>query len=734
MLFKGIFEHTKTRTIHSKIIRFIYILITLAILLSFSLYFVTTTVQAAQYTEVYKNSTSVNGYPGYATLIDSLKSAHKNWTFTILYTGLDWNQVIKNETTAAHGRNLIDGSKTGEWVCSKCADDKYDNGSWKCASEATVSYYMDPRNSLYEDYIFQFEDLTWQDNVYTIAGINSILSDCKYLLGSKITYTKTNGTTGTINKSYAQVIMEAAKAEGISAYHLAARIRQEQGPGSKASSTATGTYTGYKGYYNFFNVNATGTGSATIIKNALTYAKTKGWTDPEKSIKGGAKFVADEYINCGQKTLYLQKFDVDNSDGSLYWHQYMQNVSAAKSEASTVKNSYADLDQPFHFIIPVFKNMPETKCPMPGSQSIVTQNIQVTSSSIDVRETRSTSASKIGTINKGDKVLRIEIGNSKVNGYIWDKIVLDNGKKGYIISSGIKLLEDNTNCNIRAIATEPGNLRNGPGTSGTTVLTTLSVGQYVTIIEKGKYNNINGENWTRIVLSDGRQGYIVARYLEEISNSSGSGTTGKEIVKVVCSALAVREESGTSSKILKYADRGDYLTRTAKGVSTANGYTWDAVVTDDGIEGYVARGDSDGDYIQLVSGGASTTIKGTGFKTSGSDVLCNPNITIQNIKKVVPDAVIKDNSGKEVSSGNIGTGYTIKVDGRTYTVKKIGDTNGDGIVSSADYVRIKNYLRGTVSLNANQKYTADANGDGTVSSADYVRIKNYLRGKASISI
>lgn len=300
MLKQSILLHFKTISI-----KFIYILVIMVFLLCICY----SQVEAAQYTEKYTSSSSINSntYPGYTTLIDSLKKAHPNWTFTILYTDLDWNQVIKNETTAAHGRNLIDGSKTGEWVCSKCADDKYDNGSWKCASEATVSYYMDPRNSLFEDYIFQFENLKWVDGVYTIDGINKILSDCKYLQGNKITYTKTNGQKGTINKSYAQVIYEAAKENKISAYHLAARIRQEQGPGNSASSTATGTYSGYKGYYNFFNVNAYGSGSSTIIKNALTYAKQKGWTDPEKSIKGGAKFVADEYINYGQNTLYLQK-------------------------------------------------------------------------------------------------------------------------------------------------------------------------------------------------------------------------------------------------------------------------------------------------------------------------------------------------------------------------------------------------------------------------------------------
>jgi len=727
--------------LEKKIIKFIYILSIIIFLSCAFLEIMNTSVQAAQYTEKYVNSSSINQtrYPGYATLIDNLKKSHPDWTFTLLYTGLDWNQVIKNETTAAHGRNLIDGSKTGEWICPTCSDNKYDNGSWKCASEATVAYYMDPRNSLFEDYIFQFENLKWVDGVYTIDGINKILADCKYLQGSKITYTKTDGKTGTINKSYAQVIYDAAKENKISPYHLAARIRQEQGPGSKASSTATGTYSGYKGYYNFFNVNASGSGSSTIIKNALKYAKSQGWTDPEKSIKGGASFVANEYISRGQSTLYLQKFDVDNSDGSLYWHQYMQNVSAAKTEGSTIlktyKNINSKLNQSFNFIIPVYNNMPTTRCPQPGSQSIVTQNVQVTDTSVIVRSSKSTTASKVGTLKKGAKVLRIEIGNTKTNGYYWDKVVLDNGTKGYVISSSLKLLDDITNCNIRGVATEPGNVRNGPGTSGTTVITTLTVGQSVIIVEKNKYKNINGENWTRIYLPDGRQGYIVERYLEELTTTNNGGnTTSKEIVKVVTnSGLAVREDPGTDSKILKYADKGDYLTRIDKEVSNKNGYIWDKIITDDGIEGYVARGDEDGDYIQLVSiSSDAVAINGSGFKTSGMHMVCEPKITVANIKKVAPDAVIRNANGTEVTSGDVGTGYTIKYNGQTYTITKMGDSTGDGAITSADYVRVKNYLRSKESLNANQISAADVTGDGKVTSADYVKIKNYLRGKEKI--
>ena len=658
----------------------------------------------AQNTKDYKKGSSMlDDYPGYSALLDDLMEEHPNWTFTILYTGLNWDTVIKNETTATHGRNLIQG-KSGEWVCSVCGDKPYDNGSWRCASAATVSYYMDPRNSLYEDYIFQFENLKWVDGKYTIDGIKKILDGCDYLLTSKITYTTTSGGKKTINKTYAEVIMDAAEEAGISPYHLASRIRQEQGTGSKASATATGTYSGYKGYYNFLNVNASGSSSSAIIKNALSYAKKQGWTDPEKSIKGGAKFLAKEYIQYGQNTLYLQKFDVDDSDGDLYWHQYQQNVSAAKTESSSIMKTYkdidSDLDMPFNFVIPVFENMPSTKCAMPGTQSIVTENIQVTSSSVAVYKSKSKSSTKIATLKKGAKVLRIERGSKKENGYIWDKIVLDNGTKGYIISSGIKLIDDITNCDITAVAIEPGNVRNGPGTSGTTVLTTLTVGQRVTLIEKGKYKNVDGYDWSRIILADGTQGYIVARYLEEVSDN-GSTSSGSDIVKVVCDGgLTIRKSPGTSSSILGYADKGDYLTRTAKAVSTANGYTWDKVVTDSGKTGYVARGDDDENYIEPVSGTGSSSIKGNGFKTTGSNLICEPDITVSNILNKASGAVVKNTSGKTVTSGNIGTGFTIKYNGTAYTVIKKGDVNSDGKVTSSDYVKIKNYImgKGTITI------------------------------------
>ena len=525
-------------------------------------------------------------YPGYEELLQNLQKKHPNWNFTILETDLDWNDVIKNETVASHGRNLIYYTYNGSWVCSSCGNRLYDSGRWKCASELAVSYYMDPRNWLNENNIFQFENLAYNGDIQNIDGVKKILSTVPWANGNKITYIKPDGTTAELNKSYAEVIMEAAKEAGISPYHLAARIKQEQGATATASSTGRGDNATYKGYYNFLNIQATG---ADIIGNALKYAQTQGWEDPEKSIIGGAKFIASAYISRGQSTLYLQKFDVDNSDGSLYYHQYMQNVSAAVTEGNTVKSSYESMgliDSSINFVIPVYKNMLNEPSCSPAGTVPVTQNVKVTGDKVSVRNGKSTSASEIAKVNSGDILLRIEIAGSKENGYYWDKVVLNDGKKGYIARDYIKLVDDVTNANISAIANVNVNLRNGPGTNDTKVITTVTSGQSVTIIETGKYDGLDGYKWSRIKLSNGTKGYLVSDYLTEVAK------TEYQIGYVNCSndgKVNIRSGVGTEHSVVTSLGKDSKVTVLQKSAGEANGFTWDKIVTADGLEGFIAN-------------------------------------------------------------------------------------------------------------------------------------------------
>lgn len=300
----------------------------------------------------------------YQTALKTLKDKHPGWTFVPMKTGLDWNTVIAREIDG--GKSLVHKS-----FPEYTKEGAYDDGAWFYASEEILEYYMDPRNSLTEDAIFQFEQLTYNASYHTEAALENFLQNT-FMKGDK-------NAPGT-NMTYAHIIwaIGAEEIRRVSPFHLAARIYQEQGSGT--SALISGTYPGYEGLYNYFNVRATGTTTTEVIENGLKYAASQNppWRDAYFSILGGADVISANYIRKGQDTLYLQKYNVNpKGEHALYTHQYMQNISAPVSEAKSIRNLYRDagaLESPFVFKIPVYENMPETACAMPqSSRNVVLQ-------------------------------------------------------------------------------------------------------------------------------------------------------------------------------------------------------------------------------------------------------------------------------------------------------------------------------------------------------------------------
>lgn len=371
-------------------------------------------------------STDIDGinesqYPGYKQLIKNLKAQFPNWTIKVLYTDLDWNTVIANEYTG-HGaspRNLIQQTNTytNEWICSICGNKVYDNGSWRCASEKGIKYMMDPRNSLNVADIFQFEELT--NGGYSNATVDQMVQ-------------------GTFLQGHTNGIVNAANRNNINPYYIIARLLQEQGRSGSVLSLGNGYNGQYIGYYNAFNIGATGSGKDKVILNGLAYAQKKGWTSLDASIDGGIEIIAKEYIKKGQNTLYLQKFDVDNSDGQLYWHQYMQNLLAAQSEQQTLRNTYDEINSissQHTFIIPLYKNMPASPCARPNtsgenvtSTDIVKVNVD---SSLRLRDLPNGSKT-LGWLWKNEYVTRLEKATSKIAGTYWDKVMKSDGTTGFV--------------------------------------------------------------------------------------------------------------------------------------------------------------------------------------------------------------------------------------------------------------------------------------------------------------
>ena len=287
----------------------------------------------------------------YREALIALKQKHPTWTFVKMTTGVSFQTAINNE--------LGDKSLIHSSLGAAVREGIYGQNTWYYATPEILSYYMDPRNFLNEEKIFQFELLTYNAQYHTQPALDTFLNQ---------TFMNNSKKAPKMDITYSDIIWNLARVKKISPFFLASRIYQEQGNGT--SPMISGTYAGYEGYYNYLNIGASGKTNTEVITNGLSYAKQNGWTDPYKSIDGGGDVIADGYVLKGQDTLYLQKFNVNPASGRMYGHQYMQNISAASSESSSTKKMYAgagSLDQVFVFKIPVFNDMPDTPCAYPQS-------------------------------------------------------------------------------------------------------------------------------------------------------------------------------------------------------------------------------------------------------------------------------------------------------------------------------------------------------------------------------
>jgi beta-N-acetylglucosaminidase len=287
----------------------------------------------------------------YREALAALKNAHPNWTFVKMPTGVSFQTAVNSE--------LGDKSLIHSSLGAAVREGLYGQNTWYYATPEILSYYMDPRNFLNEEKIFQFELLTYNAEYHTQPALETFLST---------TFMKGPAHAPQMDITYADIIWNLSRVKNISPFFLASRIYQEQGNGT--SPMISGTYPGYEGYYNYLNIGASGKTNAEVITNGLSYAKNSGWSDPYKAIDGGADQISKNYVLKGQDTLYLQKFNVNPATGNMYGHQYMQNISAASSESSSTKKMYAgagSLNQNFVFKIPVYNDMPDTPSPYPQS-------------------------------------------------------------------------------------------------------------------------------------------------------------------------------------------------------------------------------------------------------------------------------------------------------------------------------------------------------------------------------
>ena len=317
---------------------------------------------------------TAQGFPeSYKAQLKALHNVYPNWVFEAQNTNLTWAEVIEAES--ALGKNLVYKDSINSWKSTQNGAYNWETGEWKwfdsggwvMASKEMIEYAMDPRNFLDSTNIFQFIKQSYNANALNSSQLVQKKTDLTNMV--KGTY-----LAGTCDgRAYVDVIMDAAAASGVCPFTLASMMIQEQGKNGTGNGISGDAY-GYKGYYNYFSVGAFKTDTMEAVERGLWYASGSGrgettygrpWNTRTKSIMGGSKFYAEEYVSVGQDTLYLKKFNVQGNN--KYWHQYMTNVQGAISEGRHIAEAYDSnaRQSALVFKIPVYKNMPETACIKP---------------------------------------------------------------------------------------------------------------------------------------------------------------------------------------------------------------------------------------------------------------------------------------------------------------------------------------------------------------------------------
>ena len=341
----------------------------------------------------YRDEFAKAGFPeSYFSKLSILKAAHPKWTFKAINTGIDFNYAVNRENTLGNSLLEVTGSYNnvgylntlpGSYNYYTDSFKAFDGSTWYAANYDTIAYYMDPRNFLIDMYVFQFEALAYEKDLQTLSVVQKLLN-------------------GDYLNNFANSYISAAQDSNVSPVYLASLSKQEVGGRSYATTAVNGgafTYNGktYSGIYNPYNIGAySGTNP---VYNGLYWATGSGystttydrpWTSMDKAIRGGAKWIGQNYINIGQNTIYFKKWDVvanvNSASGNNFDHQYQTNIQAPMTEGNSVYKSYNDskiLDSSFVFYIPVYNNMPSaTSLPATGNPNNYLKSLSINGSSV----------------------------------------------------------------------------------------------------------------------------------------------------------------------------------------------------------------------------------------------------------------------------------------------------------------------------------------------------------------
>lgn len=476
------------------------------------------------------------------------------------------------------------------------------------------------------------------------------------------------------------------------------------------------------------------------------------WTTPRAAIIGGAKFITESYINAGQFTSYLKKFNV-NPEGShkVYNHQYMANLQAPYSEAYSSFKSYRDNDLlklPIEFSIPVYENMPDyTK--LPEKEIDNSCQSEVTDSEfealLDIEGFPESYKCKLRLIHNNYsnwifKAMHTNLDFNKSVNAEQSVSSIQGGDIYYDLSSGSRIETEKNwykaNKETVAYYLDPRN---------------FLIPERILMFEKLNYS----ENYTTTVVQSILNGTFMAEY-SLIDNQSYAeifveAGVSANISSVYLASLA-RQESGSNGS---RATSGEEFTY--KGITYKSLYNFYNIGANSSAESPILAG------LVWASGGSTNVIVNKEDNSNNNEMENKEEIKTITEEELLKKLEVKNNNNclvgfslgtkvktiKDILSNlNVSiegasdddilkTGQTIEIkDGDktfTYTISIKGDVDGDGNVGTIDDILIVNYILDKGELNFAQSLAADLNNDGIVGTIDDIIIVNYIIGKGSLN-
>lgn len=518
------------------------------------------------------------------------------------------------------------------------------------------------------------------------------------------------------------------------------------------SDTNAGTGNGCKdNWYYIYYKNTYGYVCSTYVNTKTNNQSTtygRPWTTPKKAIMGGAQFISGSYIGRGQFTSYLKKFNV-NPDGyyEVHNHQYMANLRAPSSEASTTYNSLKNnemLNNPFNFIIPVFTNMPET--------TFDTSVLNITREEADVQDDEFEES-----IAEFDESYKPYLRYLHTKYPLWTFSVLETGldfETSWRRQQEIGSIQvgNQSLCKKPVYVTEG---RKTGDISGSWCIATdetvkfyldprnFLTERYIFMFENLAYSDLYTEEVVYAAF-----GNSFMRGISPLDNQSYSsifveaGQTHN--VSPLYLASLARQEIGVSQtpSFVVSGIEFEYQGFTYSGLynffniganSSAENPAKAGLVYANGGKGPNNGGINNPEFINIFE---TLNLKYLHNYVSGYE----EGATINFIKSKSGESlniIVRDRAGKiKENNQKIATGDKIEVTSgeysQTFTYLLKGDINGDGEINSADLLAIRLHLLGTKKLTGENLVSALFGDGDEVNSADLLAMRQHLLGTKKI--